>query len=125
MTSSHDASDDRTPTGSSAATGHDDGPERDICVVRPAMFRAHPLRYLLILLILGGGIALAVMSLVKRPEDASFQPWMLYPGLLLMLGAVLWWIQWWLAADGARKKVSIANKRTIRPCRHHPFRYSD
>ena len=112
MTSSPDVTEERPPADGERSTT-DDGPEREICVVRPAMFRAHPLRYLLILLILAGGITLAVMSLIKRPEEGAFQPWLLYPGLLLVLASVVWWVQWWIATT-LWIKVSISNKRTIR-----------
>ena len=100
---------DRPP----AAARGGDGPERDICIVRPAMFRAHPFKFLLIILMLLGGLALVVLSFIKSPEDARVQPLMLYPGILLALISIIWWTQWWLAST-IWTKVCISNKRTIR-----------
>ena len=40
----------------------DEGPEQDISVVHPAMFRAHPFRFLAITVLFVGGIAMAIYS---------------------------------------------------------------
>ncbi len=107
-----------TASSDRAGSGADDhreeeGPERDICVIRPAMFRAHPFKYLLILLILLGGLAMVVLSFIKSAEDKTINPMWMYPGLLVVLIALAWWIQWWVATT-LWIKVAISNKRTVR-----------
>lgn len=53
----------RAPAGPEAkGLPPDHGPEQEICVIRPAMFRAHPLRGALLVLLLAGGGALAIWS---------------------------------------------------------------
>ena len=45
---------------SEGSAGARDGAEQEITVIRPAMFRAHPFRYLILVLIFGGGIGLLI-----------------------------------------------------------------
>lgn len=87
--------------------------ERSICTIRPAMFRAHPFRYLLIVLLAIGGIVLAVTAFIKSPDDQSFQPWMLWPGLLITAASAIWWFYWWMAST-LWMRLEISDKRTIR-----------
>jgi membrane protein YdbS with pleckstrin-like domain len=83
--------------------------EREICVVRPAMFRAHPFRYLLLVLLFAGGIGLAVVV----PIEGSLPPWLSWLGLgAAAVGMVLWLI-WWIGST-RWMKLSITNKRTVR-----------
>jgi membrane protein YdbS with pleckstrin-like domain len=86
-------------------------PEQTIAVVRVAMFRAHPFWYMLMVLILIGGAALAV--LVPNLQQFANARWLLWVGLAAMAAAVLWWIIWW-AAPHRWVKLTITSKRTIR-----------
>ena len=87
----------------------DAAPERDICVIRPAMFRAHPFRYLLMTGLLAGGAALAVAT----PLNDRLWSWLLWVGLLMILAAAMWWVIWYITAR-LWVKLTISNKRTIR-----------
>jgi hypothetical protein len=83
--------------------------ERSIMVVRPGMFRARPIRYIFIVLAFLGGIVLAIGS---RSSDRIW-PWLLWPGLVVSLLALLWFAQWWTTTHWW-VKLTISNKRTIR-----------
>ncbi|MHC4415795.1 MAG: TFIIB-type zinc ribbon-containing protein [Planctomycetota bacterium] len=85
------------------------GPEQEICLVHPAMFRAHPFRFLLLVALLIGGVVLAVMAASSERLD----DWLSWLGVLMSLGAAVWWVSWFVTAHlwvGLR----ISNKRTIR-----------
>lgn len=97
-----------TTSGKSAAAGSAAAGEQEICIVRPAMFRAHPLRYSIIILLALGGLAAAIWA--KGWDKGAF---LFYLGLLAMVGGALWWGYWWLATT-MWMKVRITNKRTIR-----------
>ncbi len=84
--------------------------EQEIAVIRPAMFRAHPFKYLLLLLVFGGGVALAIWSF---NIDPAWKWWALVGGGVLILVAGVWWLKWWVAAS-RWIKLTITNKRTIR-----------
>ena len=84
-------------------------PEKDICVVRPAMFRAHPLRGASLVLLLIGGVVLAIWSV--RAEAVG--SWLVWPGIAMMAGAGGWWLSWYLSAH-LWIKLRISNKRTVR-----------
>jgi uncharacterized membrane protein YdbT with pleckstrin-like domain len=83
--------------------------EKEIRVVRPAMFRAHPFRYLLVLLMAVGGLVLAIAA----GTSDRIWGWLSWVGLVLCAAGAIWWIMWWLAAH-LWIKVTITNKRTIR-----------
>ncbi len=86
----------------------DEGPEQHICDVRPAMFRAHPFRAILIFLLFVGGIVGAAYA-----WKGEVSPWITYVALLPTVFAVLWAVKWWIAAH-MWVKLSISNKRTVR-----------
>lgn len=107
----------RTPdTDRPAARRHraadDDDAERVLCVVRAAMFRAHPLRYLAIIIMFLGGIALGVAALLADPETSSIKRWMLWPGLIITAAAGIWFCIWWFDTHLSHK-LTVTNKRTI------------
>jgi membrane protein YdbS with pleckstrin-like domain len=83
--------------------------EQEVCVVRPGMFRAHPFRYLLIVLLILGGIAMAVAA---RMENA-IGTWVVWPALVLAAAALVWFGCWWLSTHFWVKLV-VSNKRTVR-----------
>jgi membrane protein YdbS with pleckstrin-like domain/DNA-directed RNA polymerase subunit RPC12/RpoP len=89
----------------------DEGPEQEICVVRPAMFRAHPFRFLLVIVLVLGGFVLCIAA--SASEKSGVPGWLTWPGLVIGVAAVIWWVGWWLAAH-LWIKLSISNKRTIR-----------
>ena len=83
--------------------------EQEICVVRPAMFRAHPFRFLCILILVIGGLVLAIAA----PANDSIPDWLGWPGIVIGLFGLGWWIRWWIVAH-LWIKLSISNKRTVR-----------
>jgi hypothetical protein len=85
--------------------------EQEVCVVRPAMFRAHPFRFLLVVILALGGFVLCICA--SMPEKTGVPGWLTWPGLVIGIAAVIWWVAWWLAAH-LWIKLSITNKRTIR-----------
>ncbi len=87
----------------------DHGPEQDICVIRPAMFRAHPFRGVLLVTLGIGGVVLAFLAAATD----SVGGWLVWPGLLMMLGAAAWWLAWYVSAC-LMVKLRISNKRCIR-----------
>ncbi len=101
------------PTGHAAAkpaTPHAGRtPEQEICVVRPAMSRAHPLRGALLALLLIAGVGLAIWS----ASAETVPTWLAWPGLAMIAGAVGWWLMWYLSVH-LWTKLRISNKRTIR-----------
>ena len=86
----------------------DSGPERDICVVHPAMFRAHPFRYLALV-----GLFLVGLILAVGAGGESIWGWLRWPGILMILGAIAWWVVWFVFAH-LWVKLTISNKRTVR-----------
>ncbi len=87
----------------------DHGPEQEICVIRPAMFRAHPLRGSLLAALLAGGGVLAIWSTVSESVGA----WVAWVGVVLMAGSGVGWLVWFLAVH-MWIKLRISNKRTVR-----------
>jgi len=83
--------------------------EREIIVIRPAMFRAHPFRFLLILMLFLGGLGLAVWSLAA----AAIGVWLAIVGMVPMVAAIIWWVAWWAQSTFWIRCV-ITNRRTIR-----------
>jgi hypothetical protein len=84
----------------------DHGPEKEICTVHPAMFRAHPFRGLLILILLVGGIVGAAYAW----KDMR---WLAYISLAPTVAAVVWAGIWTVSAFFWVRLV-ISNKRTVR-----------
>jgi hypothetical protein len=82
--------------------------EKEIVTVRPAMFRAHPFKYMLIVLVFAGGITLTVMGLMSVVGS-----WLAIPGGIVALIALVWWLIWWINTHMWIKAV-VTNKRTIR-----------
>ena len=84
-----------------------DDAERDIAVVRPAMFGAHPFKFTGIVLLVVAGLAGAIWG--WRAEKA----WAAYLALAPALFGAGWMVQWWVATY-FWIKITITNKRTIR-----------
>ena len=94
----------------SADVGQGDAPgEKELCVVRPAMFRAHPFRYSLIVLLLLLGVA-GVIAGLTIDRVGTMAVW---PSLALILGTGVWFI-WWFITTHYWERLVISNKRTIR-----------
>ena len=83
--------------------------ERDVIIVRQAMFRAHPFLYLLMVLTVLLGLGWAIAALIQT----QWARWHVWLGLVIALLGVLWWIVWW-GAPHRWVKLIITNKRTIR-----------
>lgn len=83
------------------------GPERELRVVRPAMCRAHPFRFLLILILVLGGMAGAIWGWRASHPVAA------YGALVPLLAGTGWLVGWWIFAT-LWIKVTITNKRTVR-----------
>jgi membrane protein YdbS with pleckstrin-like domain len=86
-------------------------PERTIAIVRQAMFRAHPFWYSLMIMVIAGGIVLAVLS--KVSQQFTNMPWMVWVGIGMIVVGMLCWLIWW-GAPHRWIKLTITNKRTIR-----------
>ena len=84
-------------------------PETTVRIVRPAMFRAHPFRYLFIVLMFFTGLAMAVSAWM----EGGFPRWTAWAGLPLSLFAFIWWCQWWLTTH-LWLRLTVTNKRVIR-----------
>jgi hypothetical protein len=82
--------------------------EREICVVRPGMFRAHPFRYLLILLLFVGGLTLAGCA-----TFSVIAAWLAIPGLVIAVFGLGWFASWWMSTHWWVRLV-VSNKRSIR-----------
>ena len=83
--------------------------EKQIIVIRPAMFRAHPFRFSVIVLMFLGGAALCIWSLAS----AAIGIWLAFVGLVPLLAGLIWWVAWW-AQTTFWIKCIITNRRTIR-----------
>jgi len=83
--------------------------EQPVCVIRPAMFRAHPFRYLLIMAFLLGGLVLVFAAWLA--EAVPF--WLIWAGAVVAVVAGLALVRWWVRTN-RWIKVTISNKRTIR-----------
>jgi membrane protein YdbS with pleckstrin-like domain len=83
--------------------------EEKICVVHPAMFRAHPGRYMLIVLLFVGGIAALLTGVIKKDQ----YEWLVFVGTPATLAGMIWWIWWWFFSTIC-VKLTITNKRSIR-----------
>jgi hypothetical protein len=97
----------REPAPEAAPT--DELGERELTVVRPAMFRAHPFRYLFILVLFVGGLALAIASQISE----TVWPWLLWPAVFVVAMSLGWFAHWWISAHWWMKLI-ISNKRSVR-----------
>ncbi len=87
----------------------DSDDEREICVVRPGMFRARPFLYLFILLLIAGGVVLAIWAKTsERNVD-----WLVWPGAIITAFSLGWFCMWWLTTHFWVKLI-VTNKRSIR-----------
>jgi membrane protein YdbS with pleckstrin-like domain/phage FluMu protein Com len=93
--------------GGRAAPGLVNADEERICIVRAAMFRAHPFWYTLMVLLFLGGLFAAAAGVPWAPLGGPL------PGLVLAALAALWWLIWW-AAPHRWVKLIITSRRTIR-----------
>lgn len=98
-----------TGGGGGGGGSRESGPEERICIVHPAMFRAHPARYLLLVLLFVGGVTALLTGFVQ----AERYGWLRYPGLAATLAAAAWWLWWWFFSTVCIK-LEITNKRSIR-----------
>lgn len=83
--------------------------ERELRIIRPAMLRAHPIRYSLMVLGFLGGSALSIAA----PTSESVPRWLMWPGLLLIAVTLVYFMYWWIRTHWWMKLV-ITNKRSIR-----------
>lgn len=83
--------------------------EREIHVVRPGMFRAHPFRYGVIVLLFVGGVTLAIMANVGQ----TLGSWLMWPGFIIAALGLAWFVSWWATTHWWMKLV-VTNKRSIR-----------
>jgi uncharacterized membrane protein YdbT with pleckstrin-like domain len=87
----------------------DSGPEQPVCVVHPAMMRAHPFRGVLLIFVVAGGAGLVIWSWLS---DVAGAVWA-WVGLGVLAVAALWWVLWLVTAR-YWVKLTISNKRTVR-----------
>jgi uncharacterized membrane protein YdbT with pleckstrin-like domain len=73
------------------------------------MFRAHPLLYSLMVLLILAGIAFAIAAMVKTTWWRGY----VWVGLSAVMIGLVWWLVWW-GAPRRWVKLIITNKRTIR-----------
>lgn len=83
--------------------------EHEVLIVRQAMFRAHPLLFSAMVLLVLGGLSFAIAALVKTAWWRGY----IWVGLAIALAGVVWWLIWW-GAPHRWVKLIITNKRTIR-----------
>lgn len=83
--------------------------EKNVMVVRQAMFRAHPFLYSLMVLVILLGATWAIAAVVQT----QWARWHVWLGLIVALLGVTWWLVWW-GAPHRWVKLIITNKRTIR-----------
>jgi len=89
---------------------HDDADvERDICIVRPSMFRAHPLRYSMVVLLFLGAVIVSIMAKAAPQHVAGGWFW---PAIIVGLLVLGYWTWWWVDVH-LSMKLRITSKRTI------------
>ena len=103
-----DVEEEAKPSSRSSRPEKDDDAERELAIIRPAMFRAHPFRYLIIVLFFLGGLFLGIAS----PSMEKLWNWLSWPGFIIATIALGVWCQWWFVSHLSRK-LTITNKRTI------------
>ncbi|TVS08123.1 MAG: hypothetical protein EA423_02300 [Phycisphaerales bacterium] len=88
----------------------DNGPEQQVLFLRPAMFRARPMMFLLFwLLLLAGGVGSVYFGLMSRGGQAG--QWLWVPSVLVILIAGISLIAWRIRTLG--ESLRVTNKRTI------------
>ncbi len=85
-----------------------DGAETDVYYVRPAMARAHPFRFLVILVAIMGGLILSGAAMFS----ASVPQWLAWVGVILAAAGLVWWTVWWVQ-DRLTARLRVTTKRTI------------
>ncbi len=83
--------------------------EHEVLIVRQAMFRAHPLLFSVMVLLVMGGLGFAVAALIKTAWWRGY----VWVGLAGACAGLVWWLIWW-GAPHRWVKLIITNKRTIR-----------
>lgn len=83
--------------------------EVELNVVRPGMFRAHPFRYALIIVL----FLAAVIGFMAAVTTEQVGGWAIWPSLALLLGTLVWFTWWWITAHFWVRLV-VSNKRTIK-----------
>ncbi len=87
--------------------------EDTILEVHPAMFRKHPVRSIVLFVVL----ALGLFAVVFGAMGQTILPWTVSPVLLLASGAVIagiaavYWLVWWLQTRFTTLKIT--NRRTV------------
>mgnify|MGYP006293402349 CR=1 FL=1 len=87
---------------------HQDEEEQSLMVIRPAMFRAHPMGYVGLLIVAIAGLVVTIAAAVRD----GWPNWLVWVGLAMLLGMAVTWVVWWVTAVYATK-LEITNKRTI------------
>jgi hypothetical protein len=87
----------------------DHGPEQEILRIHPAMLRAHPFRGLALTALAVGGLAMVVLPATSE----TVWRWIVWPGLIMMAAAGVWWLAWFVSAY-LWVRLEITNKRTVR-----------
>ena len=79
------------------------------------MLRAHPVRALIITILILGGAVLAIwLGTLKEPEwVVNAHKWLVYGSLVFTLVGLIWLAKWWVRAH-MWVKLEISNKRVIR-----------
>ncbi|MGI9012706.1 MAG: PH domain-containing protein [Phycisphaerales bacterium] len=96
------------PPGAAPSAAEKRG-EKEVATIRPAMFRAHPFKWLLIVGFIVAGLALfcwAVFSI--RVED-----WLAWPGGIAAVLGAAFFIKWWVDAHLWIRLV-VSDKRTVK-----------
>ncbi len=83
--------------------------EHEVLIVRQAMFRAHPLLFSAMVLLVVGGLSFAIAAMIKTTWGRGY----IWVGLIVALIGLAWWLVWW-GAPHRWVKLIITNKRTIR-----------
>lgn len=83
--------------------------EEKICTVHPAMFRAHPWRYMLLVLLVVAGL----VGLLYGALNSDRYFWLIWVGGVATLAGAIWWVVWWFTSTVCKKLV-ITNKRSMR-----------
>ncbi len=103
---------DRPDRDRAAEAGYppDSGPEQQVLFLRPAMFRARPMMFsLLWLLLLAGGAGSVYFGVMSR--GGQYGHWLWVPSVLVILIAVVSLIAWRIRTLG--ESLRVTNKRSI------------
>ena len=99
---------DTKPVPVEIAEGNSLAEERELELVRPAMFRAHPFKGLLVFGLAIGGIVLTLLALFS-----VVLAWLMWVGAIMAIIGILWWVKWWVHTH-LWIKVVVSNKRTVK-----------